>query len=566
MDQDVYFHVESPGYEYAQDYFHNRGVKLRTHPGSRAVVKLKRGQIAERLYRVTGAGIYRDSTLAGERTPLKQPLLNAQVLGQDTVIASRYRGKIYWFWGDTERVSYPLGNFGASGARSEFPGHGGLQPEAGVDLTYFTNADGFSKPMCPDSSFGPGLKWIEGLILLRANSREHLFARVAAGTGLSKTREWHLARFDDEREVFESIARWDIHDTHDSSHPFRANVQGVEYLYLYPNFRVRAETNQLKDLKNYEAFTCVAGDGRVRGKETTVDRDTNGRPRYTWKAGAERLDPGRTRQAVNDGWLKPTEAWCRLLDLETGGAVEGGRGSVFWNHYRRRWVMIVAGKAGEIWFSEADTPTGPWVYARRVATHGRYNFYNPTQHPFFDQDGGRVIYFEGTYTESFSGARSKTPRYDYNQIMYRLSLDDSRLALPVPVYRLAEGAGRKRHLLREGLDAEHAWNWIHGLAFFALAPNRLSPTQQELIPIWETADGAHFTTNAPSTGSGRASTPSASPLFFALPVSPSSGGSWTNTPATSEVLRGQDGQALGRVWQNPLTALPLDPDARPEAP
>jgi len=49
------------------------------------------------------------------------------------------------------------------------------------------------------------------------------------------------------------------------------------------------------------------------------------------------------------------------------------------------------------------------------------------QHSFFDQEGGRIIYFEGTYTASFSGARELTPRYDYNQILYRLRLDDPRL-------------------------------------------------------------------------------------------------------------------------------------------
>ena len=47
-------------------------------------------QIAERLYRVTGGGIYRDTVLAGEQPPLREPVLNGQVLGQDTVIATPY--------------------------------------------------------------------------------------------------------------------------------------------------------------------------------------------------------------------------------------------------------------------------------------------------------------------------------------------------------------------------------------------------------------------------------------------------------------------------------------------
>ena len=48
-------------------------------------------------------------------------------------------------------------------------------------------------------------------------------------------------------------------------------------------------------------------------------------------------------------------------------------------------------------------------------------------HPFFDQESGRVIYFEGTYTNTFSGSPTPTPRYEYNNLMYRLDLSDPRL-------------------------------------------------------------------------------------------------------------------------------------------
>ena len=82
---------------------------------------------------------------------------------------------------------------------------------------------------------------------------------------------------------------------------------------------------------------------------------------------------------------------------------------------------------GEIWYAEASQLMGPWVAARKIVTHEKYSFYNPKQHPFFDQDGGRVIFFEGTYTSAFSGNDDRTPRYDYNQIMYKLDLSDPRL-------------------------------------------------------------------------------------------------------------------------------------------
>jgi hypothetical protein len=35
--------------------------------------------------------------------------------------------------------------------------------------------------------------------------------------------------------------------------------------------------------------------------------------------------------------------------------------------------------------------------------------------------------FEGTYTDLFTDKAQRTPRYDYNQILYRLDLDDAGL-------------------------------------------------------------------------------------------------------------------------------------------
>ena len=108
---------------------------------------------------------------------------------------------------------------------------------------------------------------------------------------------------------------------------------------------------------------------------------------------------------------------------------------------------------GEVWYAEADTPLGPWVYARKVVTHHRYSFYNPKRHPMFDQDGGRVIYFEGTYAATFSGNPDPTPRYDYNQVMYQLDLSDPRLALPVAIYEVPRTAAALRLAWLPGLHS-----------------------------------------------------------------------------------------------------------------
>ncbi|MBT4228309.1 MAG: hypothetical protein HOD74_12175, partial [Verrucomicrobia bacterium] len=107
MNRQIFFHLRSHGYEYPKDDFGYRGVRLKTTPGTEEVLKLKRLNIAERLYRVTGAGIYRDSRLLGRSAPIEQPLLNGMVFGSDSVVTAVYRGKLHWFWGDTNRPSYP---------------------------------------------------------------------------------------------------------------------------------------------------------------------------------------------------------------------------------------------------------------------------------------------------------------------------------------------------------------------------------------------------------------------------------------------------------------------------
>ena len=130
----------------------------------------------------------------------------------------------------------------------------------------------------------------------------------------------------------------------------------------------------------------------------------------------------------------------RLQDADGGKPILLNNSSCFWNEYRKRYVMIAsemhgATNLGEVWYSEADRPEGPWVHARKIITHANkpgdaHDFYNPTQHPFLDREGGRVIYLEGTYVNTFSGNTHPTPYYEYNQIMYRLDLADPRLKLP----------------------------------------------------------------------------------------------------------------------------------------
>src|ERR1700722_26398 len=147
MNREVWFGITSHGYEFPADAFGSRGVKLKTTPGAIAQVKIKRLNIAERLYRITGQGIYRDTVLLGRKPPIAEPLLNAEVTGQDGVLNAVYKGKLYWFYGDTSRLSYALGNFSMAGATSELPAR--IDPAVGFNLDYFVGKDGFARPMAP---------------------------------------------------------------------------------------------------------------------------------------------------------------------------------------------------------------------------------------------------------------------------------------------------------------------------------------------------------------------------------------------------------------------------------
>jgi hypothetical protein len=137
---------------------------------------------------------------------------------------------------------------------------------------------------------------------------------------------------------------------------------------------------------------------------------------------------------VKAGKLKPEQARFYPADAAAPGErVRLHSGTVRWNKHRQRWVML-AGEAGgkssylgEVWYAEARHPTGPFAKAVKVVTHDRQSFYNVCHHAFLDRAGGRVVHFEGTYTSDFSGNPYKTPRYDYNQVLYRLDVDDARL-------------------------------------------------------------------------------------------------------------------------------------------
>lgn len=588
MDQKVFFTIKSHGYAYPKDSFGYPGTALKPTRGGSAVIKLPRVNIAERLYRITGEGIYRDSILLGIAPPVRQPVLNAQVMGQDSVLAVPYQGKLYWFWGDTSRTAYPLGNFRTSGATSLPLGKGGLNPDLGIDLTYFPNAEGFSKEMLPHKEQGP--IWIDGLITVKdEKGQQRLVANYARIKNLGEVFERGLAVFNDAKEIFEPFLSLDKErPLCPLGHPFHASADGREYVYSnlttfepFPCVRVPADLTSLKAPDAYETFTCLVAGSRYEKADSKLDRGPDGRLRYGWKAGTDAVGFKEQQELIAAGKMKPEEALIQLRDVAGGKPVQIHGGSVCWNDYRRKWVMIggqFGGTSllGEIWYAEADTPVGPWVYAQKVVTHDNYSFYNPTQHPFFDQEGGKRIYFEGTYTNSFTNNPEQTPRYDYNQMMYRLSLNNPRLALPAPVYLLRGAAGSMRLAMKKSVEAENGWERVAAIPFFAVPAES---GHAGLIPLYAvtTSSGTTLQKDLPA-GKGEGT-----PLFYALPAedeekrnpagpvvplyayrnSRTGATIYSTDPTRKEADLTRAAQPLCHVWRNPMNSVILDYKTKP---
>jgi hypothetical protein len=523
MNRDVFFHVESHGYSYPADWLGQAGKTLKTTPGETVVLKMNRENIAQRLYRITGQGIYRDTLLTGGTAPIREPLLNASVLGQDSTLVAPYRGLLFWIWGDTSRASHPIAaNFKATGGTSLPPESGGLDPEIGVNITYFREKD-FVRRMAPLP--GQYMYWLYSLLTVPdATGQERLLAHYARVKAPMETVGRGLVQFNDEREVFEEIRAYSLDDiVQPDGHPFRVSARETEYFYFPSDSRftrVRREYQAVQDHCEYEAFTCLRPGTRPEAEEDVVARDARGRIQYAWRRNTAPVGQREQEALIRAGWMKPGEKWFQLTDPDTGKPILYHGGSIYWNEWRRRWVIIFGelfgtSVLGEIWYAEGDTPLGPWGYAKKIITHTDYSFYNPVQHPHFAKAGGRVIFLEGTYTRTFSGTLIPTPRYEYNQIMYKLELDDPRLVVPVPIYHVA-GAWPS---YRTGPELPRGQGYP--IAFHA--PDRPAPGLVAVVERRVPGTGSTRLVVATETKSSMES--NARPVFYALPLS-------TDAPAT----------------------------------
>ncbi|QDV22420.1 hypothetical protein [Aureliella helgolandensis] len=388
MGHEVWFTVVGHGYGVPPDAFGYRGIRLTPLPGESVQVPVTRFSLAKRIGRLTGSGLFEESQKLGEEADW----IDAPLAGCDSVQTAMHRGKLFWAWGDTKFANYPLGVFDMISATTDSKPLDSQQPPLHPRFNYFTSSKG--KPRAVADMPGNGPTWLTGYASLKdAAGTEHLVATYRKIEGRLDTYEiglcvWNEAtlEFDHLRTVWKKSSGepppfW----TREGHAALETDHQGVEWLYVgnpLPHTRVRA---------TFEA------------------------------------------------WQQPSE-WEELTPPTSLGVVDSPRevqphsGSIAWNAYRQRWVTVFMQKFGTpspfgtLWYAEAVSPTGPWGPAVEILSHENYTFYNPRLHPEFTEPDSSVLFFEGTYTAQFSDHAHPTPLHDYNQILYRLDLDE--MALP----------------------------------------------------------------------------------------------------------------------------------------
>lgn len=388
MGKEVFFEVIGHGYEVPKDGFGYRGVRLTPRPGKTLRIKVKRTIIAKRLGRITGAGQFAESQKLGEHTDFRE----SGVVGCDSVQTATHRGRHFWLWGDTSLYHYPLGIFHSSSATTKLEPLESFEPPVKIHFDYF-RADN-DRPRGVAQMPGSGPTWLTAYVSLPDAKGEHrLVASYAKIKPPLDAYEWGLCVWNDENENFEKLrAVWTKPQESRTPPPFPKG---------HPTFWTD------EDGKRWVLFGDPLPTLRCPATfEAWQDSST-------W----ETLKPQETLRAAGD----------------EGQTVKPHSGSIAWNPHREKWVTVFMqyfGKPsvfGELWYAEADAPTGPWGPAIKILTHNNYTFYNPRLHPTFTPDASPILLFEGTYTAMFADKPQVTPRYDYNQILYRLDLNDPAL-------------------------------------------------------------------------------------------------------------------------------------------
>jgi hypothetical protein len=387
MGQETWLNVTSDGYEVPADGFGMHGARIIPKPGETVRIEVNRASIAKRLGRVTGAGLFAESQKLG----LEKDWKERGVLGSDSVQNAVYNGRLFWAWGDTTLARYPLGIFDTTSATTAAKPITKFEPPLRIKLDYFSDSGG--RPRGVARMPGAGPTWVFGFITLPDKAgKQRLVTTYMKVKPPMEVYETGLCAWNDETNSFEQLrVVWTKSDAAPKQPPM------------------------------------------PEGHPVIIDGEDD----QKWALFGNPL-PTLKCPATFEAWQDPSN-WevvkpqASLASSTDGTPVKPQSGAIAWNAFRKRWVTVFVqsfGKPswlGEVWYAEADSPFGPWGPAVKVLSHKNYAFYNVQLHADLTPADSPILLFEGTHSQTFANHPEPTPRYDYNQIMYRLDLDDPKL-------------------------------------------------------------------------------------------------------------------------------------------
>jgi hypothetical protein len=387
MGQETWFTVTGDGYDVPTDGYGKRGVRLTPQPDKSLTIEVDRTCIAKRLGRLTGAGLFGESQKLGLESDWKE----SGLLGCDSVQNAVHDGRMFWAWGDTSIARYPLGIFDTTSATTAIRPLASFEPPLRLRFDYFTDDAG--RPRGVAKMPGKGPTWLSGYVSLPDKTGTQ---RLVAAYVKSKP----------PMEGYESgLCVW--------------NEKTANFEHLRTVWTKSAAAPKQPPMP--QGHAVIFDDG---GKKWALFGDPFPKLRC----------PATFEAWQDSGTWKNVAAPEVIQSAPDGKPIKAASGSIAWNAYRKRWVTVfmqffgAPSGFGEVWYTEADSPFGPWGTAVKVLSHNNYAFYNPRLHPEFTPAESSILLFEGTHSKTFASHPEPTPRYDYNQILYRLDLDDNKLA------------------------------------------------------------------------------------------------------------------------------------------
>ena len=309
MGREVYFSVRSHGYDMAKDGFGFAGARVTPRAGAVAEIKVTRRNVGERLCRITGEGLYRDSVLLGHDTP---PVNPGKVAGQDSVQAIVHNGKVHWFWGDTLRMNYPLGLYRMAGATTPLsdPTDPRSDPAGGIPFRYFTDPEsGFARAMMPLPERPKGVVWVSALAVVPDDDgKSKMVAHYSRRKGLTDEYEQGIAVYDDTKNIFAPDRQLPLTESwrRPAGHPIAFEDAGTRWLVFgspNPNVRVPATLKAVLDPDQYEAWTCLTPGSDPKSPEVATGPD--GSPVWRWQKELPPIDSKTERELVKAGKIRP---------------------------------------------------------------------------------------------------------------------------------------------------------------------------------------------------------------------------------------------------------------------